>query len=133
MEQNFNANYRPATQYSGGQFPPFTNVIFVDSLEQALRMPSRTHSEMVYWNRHKDELYRIYTDYSYGKQYMVLDVKLHETPKVENLENKDDVNFNTLQEQIRKIQSELEVLNGKYNVKTDAESSTESSTDTAGK
>jgi TolA-binding protein len=96
-------------------------------------MPSRTHSEMVYWNRHKDELYRIYTDYSYGKQYMVLDVKLHETPKVENLENKDDVNFNTLQEQIRKIQSELEVLNGKYNVKTDAESSTESSTDTAGK
>lgn len=124
MTQNYNVGsgpYQPAPNQMGfgtNQFPPFTNIILVDSLEHALRMSTRLHSETVYWNRYKDEIYRIYTDNSGGKQYMVLDVKVQEIPK----DDKPAVNTDTLLialiDKIDKLGNNLEVLNGKYNVKT---------------
>lgn len=121
-------NYQPAPQYnsSRNQFPPFSNVIFVNSLEEALRMPARMHSEMVYWNRHKDEIYRIYTDYTNGKQYMILDVKLHQQKEVstetsttsEVVEQK--VSLEELMTKLNALEKQMEVLNEKHNVDTNA-------------
>jgi hypothetical protein len=124
---NFNtmSGYQPAPQQgpARGQFPPYSNIILVDSLEQALQMPTRVHSEMVYWNRYQDEIYRIYTDYTGGKQYMILEVKIKQNPKEEKKQDATDI----LMEQIKQIQANLEVLNEKYNVNADGSDATERS------
>ena len=108
--------YQSAPQFgpTRNQFPPFTNITLVDSLEQALRMPARVHSEMTYWNRYKDEIYRIYTDYNNGKQYMVLDVKIQ--PKAAPQASATNTELSCIVDKLNKIESNLEVLNEKYNI-----------------
>lgn len=120
-DQNM-SGYQAAPQFgpSNNQFPPFSNIVLVDSLEQALRMPARIHSEMVYWNRYKDEIYRIYTDYNNGKQWMVLDVKIQQKAKEKEQEQ---VSLEDLVSKLTKIEKNLEVLNEKYNVDTDGSKS----------
>jgi hypothetical protein len=138
MDQFNSQGYQPAPQFgqSKNQFPPFTNIILVDSLEQALRMPARTHSEMVYWNRYLDEIYRIYTDYSNGKQYMVLDVKLQTVPKkeksdTEQHQTKQDLSM--IMDTLTKMQQNLEVLNEKYNVNANVGANAANATEQAAK
>lgn len=114
---------------SQNQFPPFTNIILVDSLEQALRMPARMHSEMVYWNRYKDEIYRVYTDYSNGKQYMVLDVSIKKVPK-EETKTEDSYDMSSLIKKVEELESKLEVLNEKHNVDSDVGAATVSASTT---
>lgn len=116
-----NNYYQPAPNMQNGvrnDFPPYTNIILVDGLEHALRMPSRPHSEMIYMDRYKDVLYRIYTDERYGKQYMTLGLVKPEPPEEKN----------PYEERLSKIEKTLEVLvNGKHDVKTDERSSEQSS------
>lgn len=105
--------YQPAPnlQNSGrNNFPPYTNIILVDSLEHALRMPARLHSEMIYLDRYKDLMYRIYTDDYNNKQYMTLGlVKPKEPEKVD-----------TVDDRLSRIEKAMEVLiNGKHNVNAD--------------
>ena len=116
-----NNYYQPAPNMPNGvrnDFPPYTNIILVDSLEHALRMPSRPHSEMIYLDRYKDLLYRIYTDERYGKQYMTLGLVKPEPPEEKN----------PYEERLSKIEKTLEVLvNVKHDVKTDERSNEQSS------
>ena len=122
MNQNNIMNgYQAAPQFgnSFNQFPPFTNIILVDSLEQALRMPARMHSEMVYWNRYKDEIYRIYTDYNNGKQYMILDVSIQKRINETTKEETKSVTLDDVVNELNIVKKNLEVLNEKHNVNTD--------------
>ena len=132
MGQHNFTGYQPAPQFgqSVGQFPPFTNIVLVDSLEQALRMPARMHSEMVYWNRYHDEIYRIYTDCANGKQFMVLDVKIQQKSKDENKALADTNSASTSDDRVSKLEDKvnklLEVLNEKHNVNANGSSTNES-------
>ena len=114
--------YQPAPNLQNGvrnNFPPYTNILLVDSLEHALRMPARPHSEMIYMDRYKDVLYRIYTDDHYGKQYMTIGLVKPEIPEEKN----------PYEDRLSKIEKTLEVLiNGKYDVKTDERSNELSAT-----
>lgn len=134
MDNRFNPNganyYQPAPNRQnpvGGPFPPFTNIILVDSFEQALGMSSRLHSEMAYWDRYQDKIYRIYTDNSGNKQYMILDVKIHRNNDTNDNKEPDYKNDDLIRElvnKVNKLQADMEVLNGKYNVNPDGTDAT---------
>lgn len=113
------------------QLPPYTNGLFVDNLEQALKMPARFHSEMNYFDKHQDLLYRIYTDQYGGKRYMILQLSKFVNEPVEQkpIEEKQEL---SPEERLSKIEKFMEdFINGKFNVNTNVSTEQTGTTATA--
>ena len=121
FSQDGNNYYQPAPNNQMNQFPPYSNILLVDSLEQALRMPTRNHSEMAYWDRYQDNIYRVYTDNYGNKQYMVLDVKIHKTVKEDASE---PATMELLLSKLQKLEKGMEELHEKHNLNTDVSTNT---------
>lgn len=99
------------------QFPPTGNVIRVESLEHAMSMPTSYHSENVYFDSHQNLLYRVYTNEFGEKSSTILALSEYQMPNVEPVTN--DM-YNALLAKVTKLEKDLEVLNGKLNVSTNA-------------
>ena len=94
------------------QYVPFSNKIFVNSLEEALAIRANFNSEMVYFDQNKDVLYNICTDGRGQKSATVIDLSIHkDEPK------KEVLSYDELVKKVTDLNYKVEDLYGKYNAK----------------
>lgn len=116
-----------APQYN--RRPLTGNVIRVDSLEQALAIPTSYHSENVYFDNVQNFMYRIYTNEIGDKTYSIFDLTLHQpVPETPSL---NDGTLDDIIKRLSVVEQALGVRNEKSNVSTNAGSTTPAGQSTA--
>jgi hypothetical protein len=95
------------------QFVPTSNKQFVDSLEHALSLPADYNSENVYFDKNIDVMYNICTNGRGEKSYTILEIKVKNTQN--NAQSGADL-YAVYDERLKRLEHDMEVLNGKYNV-----------------
>ena len=110
------------------QFPPTGNVVYADSLEHALSMPTGYHSDNVYFDSTRNFMYRIYTNERGEKSYQVFDIMLHQDkPEAQPAVITQEA-YNNILQRLGTVENILEVKNEKSNVTTNGTSESTAST-----